>query len=107
MDQPTRTFERIIKEDRVARESKIWRGTFLEYLDLVREDPTIPKLAHARLYDMIIRAGTADIHDTDDPRGQAALQGRVAQGLQLLRATSSSASRRRSRRSSATSTRRR
>ena len=66
MDRPS--FEQLIKEDRAARESKIWRGPFLEYLDLVREDPGIPKLAHARIFDNIMRSGTLDIQETDDPR---------------------------------------
>ena len=66
MDQPTSTFERIIKEDRVARESKIWRGTLIEYLEVLKKDPTIPRLAHARLYDTIQRAGTAGITDIGD-----------------------------------------
>ena len=47
MDRPS--FEQLIKEDRAARESKVWRGPFLEYLDLVREDPSLPKLSHARI----------------------------------------------------------
>src|SRR5688572_23675493 len=66
MDRPS--FEQLIKEDRAARESKTWRGTFLEYLDLVRDDPSLPRLAHARVYDTLMRVGTEDIHDTDDPR---------------------------------------
>jgi len=60
------TFARIIQEDRAAHESKTWKGSFLDYLEKVREDPTIPKLAHARLYDLIIRAGSEDIQSTDD-----------------------------------------
>src|SRR5579884_3513328 len=66
MDNPS--FEQIIKEDRAARESKHWRGTFLQYLEIVRADPTIPKLAHARMYDMILQAGCHDILESDDPR---------------------------------------
>src|SRR6201997_3265054 len=66
MDRPS--FEQLIKEDRAARESKLWRGPFLEYLDLVREDPGLPKLAHARIFDNIMRSGTLDIQETDDPR---------------------------------------
>src|SRR5438132_250792 len=62
------SFEQIIKEDRAGQESKLWRGTFLEYLELVRDDPTIPKLSHARLYDTIMRVGTQDILESDDPR---------------------------------------
>ncbi len=66
MDSPS--FEKIIKEDRAARESKQWRGSFLEYLEIVRADPSVAKLAHARIYDMILRPGTRDILDSDDPR---------------------------------------
>jgi serine protein kinase len=66
MDHPS--FEQIIKEDRAARESKHWRGTFLQYLEIVRADPTIPKLAHARMYDMIMQAGCHDILESEDQR---------------------------------------
>src|SRR5713101_367980 len=66
MDRPS--FEQLIKEDRAARGSKVWRGPFLEYLDLVREDPSVPKLSHARIFDNIMRSGTLDIQETDDPR---------------------------------------
>src|SRR5881397_2099134 len=62
------SFEQIIKEDRAGQESKLWRGTFLEYLELVREDPTVPKLSHARVYDVIIKPGAHEILEADDPR---------------------------------------
>src|SRR5215469_6063431 len=62
------TFEQVIKADRAARESKQWRGTLLDYLELVKGDPTISKMSHARIYDMIIVTGLRSIHDTDDPR---------------------------------------
>ncbi|HYC22519.1 MAG TPA: serine protein kinase [Candidatus Bathyarchaeia archaeon] len=62
------TFERIIKEDRAAHEGETWRGTFLDYLEKVRDDPTLPKLAHARLHDVIMRRGSEDIQSSDDPR---------------------------------------
>jgi serine protein kinase len=58
----------MIREDRAARESSRWSGTFLEYLDRVREDPSITKLAHSRLYEMITAPGSRDILDTDDGR---------------------------------------
>jgi serine protein kinase len=61
-------FERVIKEDRAARESKQWRGTLLEYLELVKSDPIMTKLAHARIYDLIISMGLHPLADTDDPR---------------------------------------
>jgi serine protein kinase len=66
MDKPS--FEQLIREDRAARESKRWRGTFLEYLELVRQTPSLPKLAHGRLYEMMMRDGTQDILESDDPR---------------------------------------
>src|SRR5262245_4017997 len=65
MENPS--FEQIIKEDRAARGSKHWRGTFLEYLEQVRADPSISRLSHSRMYDMMMRAGCRDILETDDP----------------------------------------
>ncbi|MBF6569027.1 MAG: serine protein kinase, partial [Candidatus Binataceae bacterium] len=61
-------FSRVIQKDRAARQAKQWKGTLLEYLDLVKADPTIVKLSHARIYDLIISVGIADIQNTDDPR---------------------------------------
>ena len=82
MDKPS--FEQLIREDRAARESKRWRGTFLEYLERVRQNPLLTKLSHARLYDMIMRDGHPGHPRVGRPAREAALQGRVAQGLQLL-----------------------
>src|SRR5580765_6117199 len=61
-------FEALIKKDRDMHQSRSWRGNLLGYLERVREDPTLPKLAHSRVYDIIIKMGTVDVHDTDDPR---------------------------------------
>ena len=66
MDHRTSTFERIIKEDRAARESKLWRGTLIDYLEVLKKEPTLPKLSHARIYDIIQRAGISDINDSGD-----------------------------------------
>ncbi|GIW40658.1 MAG: serine protein kinase [Candidatus Binatia bacterium] len=62
------SFERLIQEDRAARESRHWRGTFLEYLEKLRDEPGLAKLAHARIYDVIMSAGCSDILESDDPR---------------------------------------
>src|SRR5215470_1812326 len=62
------TFEKVIKDDRAARESKQWNGTLLQYLEVVKSDPMMTKLSHARIYDMIISSGAKSIQDTDDPR---------------------------------------
>src|SRR5438067_8637944 len=61
MDRPS--CEQLIKDDRAARESKVWRGPFLEYLDLVRDDPSVPTLAHARIIDNIMRVATKDTQE--------------------------------------------
>src|SRR5690349_1517860 len=62
------SFEKLIKEDRANRESKAWRGTLLDYLEKVKEDPTQVKLAHARIYDMITASGMSNLTESDDPR---------------------------------------
>ncbi len=70
MDIERSTFEKIIREDRANRESKAWRGTLLDYLEKVKEDPIMTKLAHARLYDMMMTPGMSSITDSDDPRAK-------------------------------------
>jgi len=62
------SFEQLIKEDRASRDAKRWRGTLLEYLELVRKDASITKLAHARVHDTIMRPGSHDILETEDGR---------------------------------------
>ena len=64
----TLTFEQVIKRDRAERESKQWSGTLLDYLEVVKGDPTVTKMSHARIYDMMMATGMRNIHDTDDPR---------------------------------------
>lgn len=62
------SFERLIKEDRANRQAQQWRGTFLEYLELVKENPEIAKPAHARMFDMITREGSQLITESDNER---------------------------------------
>jgi serine protein kinase len=63
-------FEQVIKKDRAARESTRWKGSLLEYLELVKKDPTMTKLSHARIYDMIMSVGVRSVQDSDDPRSK-------------------------------------
>ncbi|NLT66853.1 MAG: serine protein kinase [Acidobacteria bacterium] len=67
MEERESKFQRMIREDRSSRDSKSWRGKFIEYLELVKKDPGLAKLAHARMYDIILSAGTEDIHESGDP----------------------------------------
>tara|TARA_B100002019_G_scaffold290246_2_gene307497 strand:+ start:7969 stop:9894 length:1926 start_codon:yes stop_codon:yes gene_type:complete len=57
----------IIKKQRKKSKDKKFEGTFLEYLELVRENPDIAKHAHKRLYDAIRSQGVREISD-EDPR---------------------------------------
>ena len=45
MDQQ-KEFESLIQRDRDSREDQAWHGTLLGYLEKVKENPSIAKLAH-------------------------------------------------------------
>src|SRR6201988_1548318 len=68
METGRKAFEKLIKDDRANRESKAWRGTLLDYLEKVKEDPGMTKLAHSRFYDMLMSTGAYDITQSDDSR---------------------------------------
>src|SRR2546430_1107142 len=68
METARSEFEKLIKDDRASRESKAWRGTLIDYLELVKENPTITKLSHSRFYDMITSQGMYDLTQSDDQR---------------------------------------
>lgn len=61
-------FKEIIEKDRVKRTKEKWTGTALEYLDVVKENPDITMLSHARMYGMIEGAGIEDINVDEDAR---------------------------------------
>ncbi|MBC7106876.1 MAG: protein prkA, partial [Firmicutes bacterium] len=50
-------FLRRLEEHRALEQQLAWEGTFLDYLELVKKDPRVCRLAHARIYDMIREAG--------------------------------------------------
>ncbi|MFD1773237.1 PrkA family serine protein kinase [Paenibacillus rhizophilus] len=54
-------FERIASY-RAENERMAWSGTFKEYIELLRKDPTPAKTAHARVYDMIKSHGVEEIN---------------------------------------------
>ena len=60
-------FEQLIKKDRDLHQTRSWRGNLLGYLEKVKAGPTITKLAHARIYDVVMKAGVRDIHEKNDP----------------------------------------
>ena len=61
MDSDSGTFSRIIENDRSHSASKEWRGKFIDYLEKVKAEPDTPQLSHARLYDVIMKEGAADL----------------------------------------------
>jgi serine protein kinase len=61
-------FQKLIQEDRESRKKSSWKGTMLEYLEQVRENPGIAKLAHKRLFDMINDEGVVEVDLDQDPR---------------------------------------
>jgi len=61
-------FESLIRKDRDLGQVKPWKGNLLGYLEKVKDDPSIPKLSHARIYDIIIKSGVRDIQQTNEPR---------------------------------------
>ncbi len=64
----TADLKSIIERDRETREKQSWSGTCLDYLDLVRKSPDVPKLSHKRIYDMLMREGLEEVQLDEDPR---------------------------------------
>ena len=50
-------FKKLIESDREKSSKSKFQGTFLEYLDIVKEYPIVAKLAHKRMYDLIMQRG--------------------------------------------------
>ena len=67
MDQQ-KAFESLIRKDRDSHEDQSWRGNLLGYLEKVKADPSIAKLAHSRVYDLLLKSGVREIQDSDDFR---------------------------------------
>ena len=68
MTNTTSTFTKLIEKGRASQDAHEWKGSFLEYLEKVKADPGIPKLAHSRLYDAITGQGTSDLTSAGDNR---------------------------------------
>jgi serine protein kinase len=63
-------FAALIERDRLERQKSEWKGTFLEYLDLVKANPKLADLAHRRMYDMIVGTGVSDLDFESEPRAK-------------------------------------
>lgn len=50
-------FKEFIKSDREKHNKQKFKGTFIDYLELVKDNPDIAKLSHKRIYDLILDKG--------------------------------------------------
>ena len=64
----TSDFRTLIEKDRQSREKKQWKGTLLDYLDVVKGKSGLAQLAHSRMYNMIRDAGITEINVEEDAR---------------------------------------
>ena len=62
------SFKDIIKTDRESKNKYKFEGTFLEYLDIVKENPDVAKLAHKRMHDIIMQGGFEVLKPEENPR---------------------------------------
>ncbi len=58
----------LIKKDRSERTHHHYEGTFLDYLEKVKENPEIVQLAHQRLYQLITAPGVEVIKTEENPK---------------------------------------
>ncbi|HEX6015887.1 MAG TPA: serine protein kinase, partial [Geminicoccaceae bacterium] len=63
-------FAAIIEQDRSERQKLEWQGTFLQYLELVKQRPPLADLAHKRMHDMMAAPGVAELDLEADPRAK-------------------------------------
>src|SRR5258708_3560453 len=52
------------EEQRILSQKMGWEGKFSDYLTLIEENPNVAELAHGRMYDMIVSAGSVEISES-------------------------------------------
>lgn len=61
-------FKEFIENDRESRNKEKFEGTFLDYLEIVKQDPDVAKLAHKRMHDIILTKGVEILRAEENPR---------------------------------------
>lgn len=61
-------FKEIIQKSRAEREKNQFEGTFLDYLEILKENPSLSMLAHQRMYEIIMDKGVEVINTNENPR---------------------------------------
>jgi len=59
-------FADLISKQRAEKKDKSFKGTFLEYLEVLEENPKIANLAHKRLYESLTEDGIEILDETDE-----------------------------------------
>ncbi|MCK8818058.1 PrkA family serine protein kinase [Natroniella sulfidigena] len=60
-------FNDLIQKSKEKRERERFEGTFLDYLEVVSAKPDVTKLAHERIYDMVVSRDVNVIKTDEDP----------------------------------------
>ena len=66
MSKNENDFIKLIKKQREVSKQEKWTGTFMDYLDVVKADPTVAKLSHKRVYESVLKMGTKKLDDSSD-----------------------------------------
>lgn len=61
-------FRELIEKDREKRKTEKYEGTFLDYLEIVKNNAEIAKLSHERMYDLLISKGVDLLNPEENPR---------------------------------------
>lgn len=61
-------FREFIESDRESRNKDKFEGTFLDYLEIVKDNPELAKLAHKRIRDMILSKGVEVLRGEENAR---------------------------------------
>lgn len=61
-------FHDLILKDRDSKQHQSFDGSFLEYLSMVKSNPDVAKLAHERMYNIIVSQGVESIKTEDHQR---------------------------------------
>lgn len=67
-------FLELIKKQRSQKKEKKFSGSLIDYVELVQADPSITKLAHKRLYDVICAEGMQEM-SSENPRKRKIFNG--------------------------------
>ncbi|MGE4282994.1 MAG: serine protein kinase [Clostridia bacterium] len=61
-------FTDLIKKDRLEKNKQHFEGTLLDYLEVLKEKPSLYMLAHQRMYELIAEKGIDAIHTEENSR---------------------------------------